>query len=114
ARSGGRCPQDRDHKPRRDRVAHHRNSPGRGVRGTAGQRTSEPETGRWSTAASASPSTVTRIRGFFDGRLSLAGLALVVIVLGAFFQARNPIFLSFNNVVDLLRAGSLSFVVACA
>lgn len=42
------------------------------------------------------------------------GLFLVIVVLSLAFQAFNPVFLSQGNIIEILRSGSLYFVVACA
>ena len=54
------------------------------------------------------------LRSFVSERLNLAGLAAVIVVIAVTFQVLNPIFLSFGNIVEMLRAGALYFVVACA
>ena len=41
------------------------------------------------------------------------GLLAVIAVLSAVFQSVNPVFLSPANVIEMLRAGALYFVVAC-
>lgn len=64
--------------------------------------------------ASESFTRVDGIRSFVSERLGLAGLAAVIVVIAVIFQVLNPIFLSFDNIVEMLRAGSLYFVVACA
>jgi ribose transport system permease protein len=43
----------------------------------------------------------------------LAGIIAVILVLVIVFQIGNPIFLSAGNVIELLRAGTLYFIVAC-
>lgn len=40
------------------------------------------------------------------------GLIFVITALAIYFGIANPVFLSFNNVIDLLRSGVLYFVVA--
>jgi ribose transport system permease protein len=43
----------------------------------------------------------------------LAGIIAVILVLVVVFQIGNPVFLSAGNVIELLRAGTLYFIVAC-
>jgi ribose transport system permease protein len=43
----------------------------------------------------------------------LAGIIAVILVLVIVFQIGNPVFLSAGNVIELLRAGTLYFIVAC-
>ncbi len=43
----------------------------------------------------------------------LAAIAGVVLALGIIFQSINPVFLSSGNIIELLRAGTLYFIVAC-
>jgi ribose transport system permease protein len=46
-------------------------------------------------------------------RTQLAGIVAVIVVLVVIFQIGNPVFLSTGNVIELLRSGTLYFIVAC-
>ena len=48
-----------------------------------------------------------------QSRAQLAGLAGVLLVLIIVFQIGNPIFLSSGNIMEMLRATTLYFIVAC-
>ena len=46
-------------------------------------------------------------------KTQLAGIVAVIVVLVVIFQIGNPVFLSTGNVIELLRSGTLYFIVAC-
>lgn len=54
-----------------------------------------------------------RIFAFTRQRTQLGSLILVLCILVVIFQLGNPIFLSGSNILELLRAGTLYFIVAC-
>ena len=49
-----------------------------------------------------------------SGMAQKAGLLMVIVLLCAIFGSFNPVFLSYGNFMEILRAGSLYFIVACA
>jgi len=51
--------------------------------------------------------------GFVHRNTQLAGIVIVIAVLVVVFQIGNPIFLSFPNLMELLRSGTLYFIIAC-
>lgn len=51
--------------------------------------------------------------GFLQKNTQLAGIVLVIAILAVAFQIGNPIFLSFPNLMELLRSGTLYFIIAC-
>ena len=54
------------------------------------------------------------IRGLIQDKTQLAGIVFVVVILGIIFDVKNPVFLSFANVVELAQSGALTFIVASA
>jgi len=54
-----------------------------------------------------------KLAEFARSKSQLAGIVLVIVVLAIVFQIGNPVFLSFPNVIELLRSGVLYFIVAC-
>ncbi len=66
--------------------------------------------------ADAGPASDGRAKRVWDrlgGRGQQAGLVVVLLVLVAIFQLGNPIFLSVSNILEILRASALYFIVAC-
>jgi ribose transport system permease protein len=59
-------------------------------------------------------SVVARVFEAIGRRGQLAGLAAVLLVLIVIFQLGNPVYLSSGNVLEVLRAATLYFIVACA
>lgn len=41
------------------------------------------------------------------------GIVVVIAVLCAVFQSRNSVFLGKDNIIEVLRSGTLFFIVAC-
>src|SRR5581483_3971372 len=48
------------------------------------------------------------------GLTQAGGLIAVIIAVAIYFEATNPVFLGFSNVVEVLRSGVLYFIVAAA
>ena len=64
-------------------------------------------------STSSSSRRARRLWGRLRGRGQLAGLITVLLVLATIFQLGNPIFLSASNILEILRASALYFIVAC-
>jgi ribose transport system permease protein len=78
-------------------------------------RPSYPRTGAVSVTAEAAPEDVEhRVRQRLASLTQAGGLVGVIVVVALYFQLKNSAFLTFNNVIEILRSGVLYFVVAAA
>jgi ribose transport system permease protein len=66
------------------------------------------------TVASVIGATSDTWRERLSGLTQAAGLVTVIAAVAVFFQVKNPTFLHFTNVVEVLRSGVLYFIVAAA